>query len=75
MPGGSALRFARLGAVAWDFLGTIGAGAVVGWLADRWLSTEPWLLTAGTVLGSVGGFIRLIETLRRFERIDGDARD
>lgn len=34
----------------------------LGWLLDRWLGTEPWLLIAGIVVGSAAGlfeFIRL----------------
>lgn len=34
----------------------------LGWLLDRWLGTEPWLLIGGLVLGSAAGlfeFIRL----------------
>lgn len=27
----------------------------IGWLADRWLDTAPWLLVAGAVLGFVLG--------------------
>lgn len=33
-----------------------------GWLLDRWLGTQPWLLIGGIVLGSAVGlfeFIRL----------------
>ena len=34
----------------------------LGWLLDRWLGTEPWLLIVGIVLGSAAGlyeFVRL----------------
>ena len=34
----------------------------LGWLLDKWLGTEPWLLVAGIVLGSAVGlfeFVRL----------------
>lgn len=27
----------------------------LGWLADRWLGTDPWLMLAGAVLGFVLG--------------------
>jgi ATP synthase protein I len=33
-----------------------------GWLLDRWLGTDPWLLIGGIVLGSAAGlyeFVRL----------------
>lgn len=28
----------------------------IGWLADRWLETPPWLLVSGIVIGWVTGF-------------------
>jgi ATP synthase protein I len=34
----------------------------LGWLLDKWLGTEPWLLIGGIVLGSAAGlyqFVRL----------------
>ncbi len=48
------------------FAGVIGF-AGLGWLLDRWLQTQPWLLVLGLVLGAVGGFyqfIRLTSKLR-----------
>lgn len=32
----------------------------VGWALDRWLGTNPWLMVAGIVLGSVVGFYQFI---------------
>ena len=32
----------------------------LGWLADRWFRTAPWLLVAGLVLGAVVGFYQFI---------------
>ena len=48
-----------------SFFGSIMAGTLVGWLGDRWLSTEPWLLVAGIALGSANGFYRMWELVRR----------
>ena len=34
----------------------------LGWLLDKWLGTDPWLLIAGIVFGSAAGlyqFVRL----------------
>jgi len=47
-----------------SFFGSIMAGTLVGWLGDRWLSTEPWLLVAGIALGSASGFYRMWELVR-----------
>jgi F0F1-type ATP synthase assembly protein I len=69
-PPGPIVRYGRYGAVAFEFAGTIGAGAVVGWLVDRWLGHPPWGVMVCTLLAVVGGFIRLIDLMRRFERRD-----
>ena len=69
-PPGPIVRYGRYGALAFEFSGTIAAGAVVGWLLDGWLGSEPWALVVCTLLAVVGGFIRLITILRRFERDD-----
>jgi ATP synthase protein I len=56
--------------VAFEFSGTIAGGAFVGWLLDRWLGTPPWGAVLMTLLAVVGGFVRLVQILRRFERRD-----
>jgi ATP synthase protein I len=61
----------ELMAVAFEFIGTILAGVFIGWLADRWLSTEPWILIGSTLFGIGAGFYRMIVILRHFERADG----
>ena len=64
------VRYGRYGALAFEFSGTIAGGAVVGWLVDRWLGSTPWGVLTCTLLAVVGGFIRLITLVRRFERDD-----
>ena len=64
------LRFGRSFALFWDFMGTILAGAVVGWLVDRTFDTEPYATLVLMILGVAGGFIRLVRSLRRLERLD-----
>jgi ATP synthase protein I len=64
------IRYARGGAIAFEFTGTIGAGAFVGWWIDEHYGTTPWGITGLTVVAAVGGFIRLIQMLRRFQSID-----
>jgi F0F1-type ATP synthase assembly protein I len=70
VPPSRSTRFIRAGALAFDFTGTILGGAACGWLVDRWLDTEPWGLTVLSVVGVVGGFVRLVQLLRRFEKAD-----
>ncbi len=66
------LHFGRSFALFWDFVGTVLAGAVVGWLLDRWFDTEPYWTLGLLILGVVGGFIRLVASLRRLDRLDHD---
>lgn len=47
-----------------SFFGSIMAGTLLGWLADRWLDTDPWLVAAGAVAGSVAGFYRMWDLIR-----------
>ena len=69
-PSGPIVRYGRYGALAFEFSGTIAGGCVVGWLIDRSFGWEPWGLVVCTLLAVTGGFIRLVTTVRRFERHD-----
>ena len=64
------IRYGKYGALAFEFSGTIAAGSMIGWLFDRWLDSAPYGLVVGTLLAVVGGFIRLIQLVRRFEQVD-----
>ena len=66
------VRFARYGALAFEFSGTIAGGVFFGWLIDRWLGVAPYGLVAGTLLAVAGGFTQMIRLLRRFDRLDRD---
>ncbi len=66
-----ALATAHQGAVAavadgWmaggSFFGSIMAGTLLGWLVDRWLDTDPWLLITGIIAGAFTGFHRMWKT-------------
>ena len=57
-------------AMAFEFTGTIAAGAFLGWFLDDHFGWSPWGSIVLTV-GSVGGaFVRLIQMLQRFQEID-----
>jgi F0F1-type ATP synthase assembly protein I len=47
------------------------AGYSVGWLLDRWLRASPVLSIVFTMLGAVGGFVELLQLLKRAERRAG----
>ena len=63
------VRYAKMGAVAWEFVGCIAAGVFIGYQLDAYLGTEPWCLTGMTLAGTAVGFYRMIQILRRFQRM------
>lgn len=38
-----------------------------GWMLDRWLGTEPWLLVAGILLGAAVGFYEFIKIISKID--------
>ena len=64
------LRFGRSFALIWDFAGTVLAGAVIGWIIDRRFDTEPYWTLGLLIFGVVGGFVRLVRSSRRMDRMD-----
>ena len=51
----------------------VAVGLAVGYVADRWLGTSPWLLLIGLALGIVAAgvnFYRTIKTLNESTRDD-----
>jgi len=34
--------------------------AGLGWLIDRWLTTQPWFLVVGVILGSAAGLYEFV---------------
>ena len=44
----------------------------IGWLADRWLETGPWLMVAGALIGNAAGLYLI--WLRSGRASDGDQR-
>lgn len=65
----------ELTAIAFEFTGSVAAGVAVGWFADGYFGTEPWLLIVFTLLGTAAGFTRMLQILRLVQRRlrrDGD---
>jgi len=48
-------------------------GYGIGWLLDRWLHTPPVLSIILTILGAAGGFIEILQMIKKAE--DRAARD
>ena len=66
-------RYARGVGIAFEFTGSIVGGAIAGWWIDRWLGTDPYAALVLTLLGTVVGFVRLLQMLQRFRSIDRQA--
>ena len=49
------------------FLGSILSGTLLGYLADLWLGTDPWLVVVGIVVGSYSGFVRMWHLSKQME--------
>jgi len=64
------MRYSRGMAVAFEFGGTIAAGALVGWYLDDRFGWTPWGSIVATVAATIGAFVRLIQMLRRFQQLD-----
>ncbi|HYX30984.1 MAG TPA: AtpZ/AtpI family protein [Pyrinomonadaceae bacterium] len=52
-------------AAAFSLFASVVAGLIVGWLLDRWLHTQPWLLVGGIVLGAAAGFYEFIRQVQK----------
>lgn len=50
------------------FIGSILSGFGLGYLADWWLGTDPWLVIGGIVAGSVSGFYQMMRYAKEQER-------
>lgn len=55
-------RFVAAGS---EFALTVVAGLAVGYYADRYLGTEPWLMLLFTAAGFYGALRRLLWTLKK----------
>lgn len=50
-----------------SFFGSVIAGALIGYLLDLWLGTDPWLVITGIVLGSYSGFVRVWRYMKKMD--------
>lgn len=44
-----------------------------GWLADRYLNTQPWLLVVGLSLGSILGMMQFFRTVSQLSKRDKES--
>jgi F0F1-type ATP synthase assembly protein I len=70
---------------AFEAAASVAIGVVLGYYADRWLGTEPFLLFFFLVVGSIAGFQRLLriqvppatgspDDRHRADKADGDEK-
>ena len=57
-------KLAVVSALGTNFVFAVIAGAVIGWLLDSWLGTEPWLLLSLALAGLCGGLFRFFKEAR-----------
>lgn len=50
-----------------SLFGSIVSGTLLGYLADAWLGTDPWLVISGILLGSYSGFLRVWHYSKKME--------
>ena len=50
-----------------NLFGSVLAGWLLGFLADNWLGTDPWLMIVGIILGSYSGFMRMWHYSKKME--------
>lgn len=55
-----------------SFVSSILAGMLLGYLADLWLGTDPWLVVIGILAGSYSGFVRV---WKYSEKMEEDPRE
>ena len=57
------------GSLGIEMTASVLIGTFMGYWADKWLGTKPWLLIVGFILGAAAGFRNLF---RLIAREDGD---
>ncbi|MGH8958149.1 MAG: AtpZ/AtpI family protein [Acidimicrobiia bacterium] len=57
-------------ATSGSFLGSILSGTLLGYLADLWLDTRPWLVVIGILAGSYAGFVTMWRQSKGIEHIE-----
>ena len=57
--------------VGGSFFASILSGFLLGFFADKWLGTEPWLVILGILIGAYSGFLRLWHFAKQEEERPG----
>lgn len=67
-PSSRLIRYGQGAALVFEFTGTIAAGVIIGYALDRYLGSEPLFLIVATLAAVAGGFVRLIQVVKRLEQ-------
>ena len=63
------------GGVGWTMAADIVTGTFlwggIGWLIDRWLGTDPWVMVAGFLIGNAIGIYAAMLHMKRMQRQAG----
>jgi ATP synthase protein I len=54
--------------IAIELLAGVVVGVGLGFFADRWLGTSPWLMLLGIVLGTAAGIVNVLRAVKSMER-------
>jgi F0F1-type ATP synthase assembly protein I len=60
---GELREFGSYAGLGLQFAMTMAVLGGLGWWLDGKLSTTPWLLVAGVLIGAIGGFIRIVRAV------------
>ena len=61
-------KIAEMSSVALVLPSSIAVGLFFGYMLDKWLRTDPWMLLLFLVFGIVSGFTSLFRALRKYEK-------
>jgi ATP synthase protein I len=66
-PRGQAAQLINLGTM---LFACVAVGLAVGYFADRWLGTQPWLLLIGLGFGIAAAGVNFYRTIKTLSRMD-----
>ena len=61
-------KLAEMSSVALVLPSSIAVGLFFGYVLDKWLHTDPWMLLLFLVLGIISGFTSLFRALRKYDK-------
>ena len=61
-------KLAEMSSVALVLPSSIAVGLFFGYVLDKWLRTDPWMLLLFLVFGIVSGFTSLFRAIRKYDK-------